>query len=160
MSKLWAREKPVTTSQIEDDTYHCCRWCHWCQNRGIDGFVCVKGSVRPVEVNQLVHDLIEEGQLSSVVEEALHDCPDGVKEFKQNMTSALLTVKSSVSRKTLEKYQGEIETCLDQFLDMKLKDTLIEALEVMISNYQCMIEGAISEVVIKDPHTHYCRDFW
>lgn len=160
MSKLYAREKVVTTSQIENDGYHCCRWCHWCENRGIDGFVCIKGSVRPVEANQLVHDLIEEGKLSEVVEEALHDCPEGVKEFKQNMTTTLFSVRSNVSRKAVEKFQGEIDISLDQFLDMKLKERLLESLETMISNYQCMAEGASSEVVIKDPHTHYCRDFW
>lgn len=160
MSKLKALGKPTPQELIERDGYHCCRWCHYCvQENGT--FKCVKCNLIPWTSVSIMHDLIEEGRVSEVIEEALHSCPDGEKEFRSNMVSAAYGVNERMSHKKQGEFESEFNTALEQYLDMRLKEVVVEAMEKVLSHYEEQEHEDQSEgAEIVDPFTHYCKDWW
>lgn len=155
MSKLRAREKVITTSQIESDGYHCCRWCHWCENKGIDGFVCTN-PIYQGDMTVLAVQVAEEGSLSDTLSEALHSVPEAQKTFLRELTILLNTW--GVSAKRVKEFQKTFGECLDQFLDLELKGEIDSQVSRLYQN--AWKDYAPKSVRIKDPHTHYCREFW
>lgn len=154
--KLYAKEKPVTVSSIESDGYHCCRWCHWCENKGIDGFVCTN-PIYAGDMTVVAAQVAEEGDLSDVLNEALHSVPDAQKEFLTTLTSMLLG-EFGLSNKRVDKFKQVFQECLDQFLDMGLKGEIDSQVSRLYQN--SFKSYSPKGVRIKDPHAHYCREFW
>lgn len=153
--KLYAKEKPVTVPSIESDGYHCCRWCHWCENKGIDGFVCTN-PIYAGDMTIVAAQVAEEGDLSDVLSEALHSVPEAQKTFMTELVSTLS--KWGVSSKRVAEFKKVFEECLDQFLDMELKGEIDSQVSRLYQN--AFKSYAPEGVHIKDPHTHYCREFW
>lgn len=155
--RLYAKEKPVTVSSIESDGYHCCRWCHWYDHK-------TEKCINPVYVGEeanssFVTKVIEEGHLSDALNEGLHNVPDKEKAFLGTLTTILYVW--GVSAKRIEAFKTAFGQALEQYLDMGLKGELDEFLSKMLYNRaDDFSSGEFEGIEIKDPETHYCREFW
>ena len=159
MSRLHAKEKPVTVSHMEDDSYHCCRWCHWCENRGIDGWVCINPAYANRATIEPIEKVAEDGKLSDTLQEAMHSVPDAQKKFMQELTKLLY--EWGVSEKRVKQFRQVFEESLDQFLDLEMKVEIDTQVSILYNNFMAECENSsTSGVEIKDPFTHYCREFW
>lgn len=162
MSKLRSLGRPTPEELIERDSMHVCRWCRYCVHE--DNIAkCVKGSITSLADTNIMHDLIEEGRVSEAVDEALHSCPTGEDEFLKNVVDAVYSAVPKLSVKKRKDIENAFNSALEQYLDMRLKAEVVEAMETLLCNYEVNLNRAADDgagVQICDPSTHYCRDFW
>lgn len=160
--KLHAKEKPVTVSNMESNNYHCCRWCKWCVHNDHDEWRCTNPCYGGVVDSSFVGDIVESGTLNDTLNEALHSVPTAREEFAQGILSVLRNW--GVSARRVKEMEKTFNECLDQFLDMGLREEIDSQVSSLLYNHAESLRikslSSDSGTVLEDPFTHYCREFW
>lgn len=149
MSKLRAVKRPVTVEHIENDIYHCCRWCHHFQNG--------KCFNKDVTVNyedfssDVMYKISEEGILSEVLNESFHSIR------KSTVTEEVVkTLRGyNLSEKRIKEVYDKLVNSIDEWFDKEVKDRLDNDVSRLYNNVGCEIDG----ITIQNPEEFYCREF-
>jgi len=154
--KLRSTGKPSPQELIERDMYHTCRWCKWGKFVDCD-FRCTNPAYSGV-AEPWVYKVTEEGYLSDTLNEALHSVPKADKKFEANLVEMLQ--RFGVSAKRQKEFRQVFAECLAEYLDMDIKATLDEHISKLYSNQEESAQEEFQGVIIADPHTFYCKEFW
>lgn len=150
-SKLKPVAHGVTVDEIENDIYHCCRWCHYfesgkCYNKN----VMESYADAPVKI----YEVAEEGKLSGVLEETFHSIR------KNAVTEEIVKLLRSynLSEKRIKEVHDCVINSIDQWFDEDVKEKLDSAVSRL---YQDSVEhyAEVDGVEISNPEDHYCREF-
>lgn len=150
MSKLKLAQRPVTVQELENDMYHCCRWC-----RNFDKGKCYAHIVDVQELGEeVLTPVLEDGNLSEALEETLHSL-----DFKESFDSLFdLLEEYGLSKKRMKEINKCFKDCMNSFLDFKVKGDVEETAHFVYVNAfeeQIPKEG----VEISSPESFYCKEF-
>lgn len=150
-SRLKPVVRGVTVDEIENDIYHCCRWCHY-----FESGKCYNKNVMEsyADSPSKVYLVAEEGRLSGVLEETFHS----VKKSTVTEEVVKLLRSYKMSEKKIKEVYDTLVNSIDQWFDFEVKEKLDSEVSEL---YQDAVENMqeIDGVEISNPEDHYCREF-
>lgn len=134
-----------------EDLYHTCRWCKWFSN----GKCINDRAFGGTEIlSEAVYGIAEEGRFAGVLEETL----GSVKASKLSNRLRDMLESYKLSGKRIDEVLELVSESLEEFLGTDCKEALDEAISRLYQNNTDNLGSG--GVIISDPHSFYCKEFF